>query len=86
MNSQQEKEAGPKSGAYKIHLSPCKGCGQPIHYVETLRGRRMPCNERKLTVITMLGDVVSGWEAHFATCPQADKFRKKKQTEAKNGF
>ena len=63
-------------GAYRVTLTPCKACGQSIHFVETRTGRLMPCNEKKLTVITVLGDLVSGWEAHFATCPQADKFRK----------
>lgn len=70
MKSPKEKQAGLK-------WATCKACGAPIHFVETKKGRFMPCNEKKITVITVLGDVVSGWEAHFATCPQADKFRKK---------
>ena len=61
----------------QIKLVQCKACKQNIHFVETKKGRLMPCNPKKLTVITVMGDVVSGWEAHFATCPQADKFRKK---------
>ena len=69
MKSQKEKGPGLK-------LVPCKACKEPIHFVETKNGRLMPCNQKKITVITVLGDVVSGWEAHFATCPQADKFRK----------
>ena len=73
MKSQKEKGPGLK-------LVQCKACKQNIHFVETRKGRLMPCNPKKLTVITILGDVVSGWEAHFATCPQADKFRKKKES------
>jgi len=69
MKSQKGKGPGLK-------LVPCKACLDLIHFVETRAGRLMPCNPRKITVITVLGDVVSGWEAHFATCPQADKFRK----------
>jgi len=72
MKSQQGKEAG-------LRLVACKSCGESIHFVETRKGRLMPCNEKKLTVITVLGDVVSGWEAHWATCPQAEKFGKKKE-------
>lgn len=70
MKSPKAKQAGLK-------LLPCKSCGEPIHFVETRKGRLMPCNQKKVTVITVTGDVVSGWEAHWATCPQADKFRKK---------
>lgn len=72
MKSPREKQVG-------VTLHPCKGCGELIHFVETHNGRLMPCNAKKLTVITLLGDVVSGWEAHFATCTQADMFRKKKE-------
>ena len=79
MSSQKGKEAGPKTGVSKVKLTPCKACGDGIHFVETRNGRRMPCNQKKLTVITLLGDVVSGWEAHFSNCPGADKFRKKKE-------
>lgn len=63
-------------GSQGLKLVPCKACKQNIHFVETVKGRLMPCNPKKLTVITLMGDVVTGWEAHFATCPQADKFRR----------
>ena len=59
-----------------INLIPCKSCGRMIHYVETRNHRRMPCHDKKVTVITLLGDVVTGWETHWGSCPEADNFRK----------
>ena len=70
----------------QIKMTACRACGQPIHFVETIKGRRMPCNQKKLTVITVMGDVVSGWETHFSTCPEANRFRKKRQREVKHGL
>jgi len=62
----------------QIKLTKCKACGQPIHFVESRAGRQIPCNDKKLSLVTVMGDVVSGWESHFSNCPGADKFRKKK--------
>ena len=64
----------------QIKMTKCKACGAPIHFVESRKGRLIPCNEKKISIVTVMGDIVSGWEAHFATCPQADKFRKKKES------
>lgn len=68
----------PKEKQAEVALVPCEACREPIHFVETRNGRLMPCNQNKVTVITVLGDVVSGWEAHWSTCPEADRFRKPK--------
>ena len=42
----------------------CRSCNQPIGWIVTPKGRRMPLNMDTL-------------ESHFATCPDAKKFRKK---------
>lgn len=63
----------------KIKLTPCKACCQLIHFVQTKNGRFIPCNNKKLSLVTVMGDVVSGWETHFSNCPGADSFRKKRK-------
>lgn len=53
----------------------CRACGADIQFVKTKRGKTIPVNY----------DTWDGEEefkfgkhiAHFATCPQADEFRKK---------
>lgn len=37
----------------------------------------IPCDVRRRTVVTLEGDVVQGYESHFAACPDAARFRKK---------
>ena len=43
--------------------SPCKGCGEPIYWIKTIRGQNMPLN-------------LDG-TSHWATCPKAGEFRQK---------
>lgn len=65
----------------------CRGCGKKIGWVRMLSGKRMPVDlepVQKVVVIyhdpqgvlPSMGKTVSGYTSHFATCPQADKFRK----------
>ena len=35
-----------------------------------------PVNVTKIMIVTDDGDVISGRQSHFATCVNADKFRK----------
>ena len=42
--------------------SKCKSCGATVYWIKTFKGKNMPVNP----------DGVS----HFATCKQADKWRK----------
>jgi len=44
-------------------LAVCKSCGAPIYWVKTKNGKRMPVNAKRPT-------------SHFATCPQANRWRK----------
>lgn len=43
-------------------MSACRACGKSIEFVETNSGKLMPVDE--------------DGASHFATCPQADRFRK----------
>jgi hypothetical protein len=47
-----------------INLARCQGCGQPIAWARTPAGRSAPLDR----------DGVS----HFATCPEADRFRRRR--------
>ena len=49
--------------------SQCKACGQKIYWAETKNGKQMPINACGLCE----------WESHFATCPEANKFRNMKK-------
>lgn len=42
----------------------CRGCGKHVYWIKTDKGKNMPINPDGIT--------------HFATCPQAGKFRSKK--------
>jgi hypothetical protein len=44
----------------------CKGCGDPIEWWTTPRGKKMPCNHGTAT-------------PHWTTCTEADSFRGDKQ-------
>ncbi len=64
-------------GKDQIKLAQCKTCKQNIHFIRSkVTGKPNPCNLKKYTIITAEGNVVTGWESHFATCPQADQHRK----------
>ena len=47
-----------------INAGTCKSCGEDIYWCETVNGKRMPVNEDMKT-------------SHFATCKQANQWRKK---------
>ena len=46
--------------------SSCRGCGSTIFWIKTAAGKMMP--------------VDPDGTSHFATCPEALRFRKKKET------
>jgi len=71
--------------------SKCSGCNAEIIWMHTMSGKRMPVDAKseKRFVVTgnndegePVGAVRDTYVSHFATCPQADAFRKK---EAPNG-
>ena len=62
----------------------CRGCGQPIVWVETRTGAKHPLNGEPIPITTQ-PDLFSGrvlmeidtaiTTSHFATCPRAEEFR-----------
>jgi hypothetical protein len=77
--------AGVRSEAEKDALEPgeCRGCGAPIYWVKLESGKCMPLDRgRQVRVgfISGRGFVAHGsYTSHFATCPAAKDFRKKKE-------
>ncbi len=55
----------------------CRSCGAPVVWIYGAT-RRMICNPEVLAVITDEGLVVRGRESHFSTCPDANKWRRKR--------
>lgn len=54
----------------------CKGCGKDIVYIVSAKtGKPMPVNPECVSVVTEDGVVVRGHVSHFATCPDAARFR-----------
>lgn len=62
----------------------CPACGEMIGFITTTKGAQMPINaDKKVTVITLFGETVTGFIPHWATCSEADRFRKKKKVDGK---
>ena len=60
----------------QIKLTQCKTCKQNIHFINSKKkGSPIPCNPKKITGVTIDGEVISIYESHFATCPQAQQHR-----------
>lgn len=70
-------------------MAQCKKCKAEIVWVETPAGKLMPCDPGEVfaqTAVTPGGEVfkaesggkVWGLVPHWATCPNADEFRKPK--------
>lgn len=86
------KEERPVSDASLTPLDfdppKCKRCGKPILYIPTPAGRTMPVDVNSFSMEDRL-DLnhkrqvlfdASHHVSHFATCPYADEFRKKKRS------
>ncbi len=79
----------------------CRGCGAPIAFIKTVKGKSMPVNPDavyfvqggEFNVVTLDGEVfrgrapgpgedaMIGYVSHFATCPEANGFRKRQKSE-----
>jgi len=60
-------------------LGECRGCGQPVKWLKTIRGKNIPVDpdtidDHGATVF----DPYQGMVSHFATCTKADDFRGRK--------
>jgi len=65
-------------------MAVCKGCGAEIKWIETEQGRVAPVDavpEKRYIISrqTDRGILVNTYMPHFATCSEADRFRKKKR-------
>lgn len=65
-----------EDGVNPRDLVKCKGCGRSIIWIETTKGRKVPCEPHQRTIVTSKGQYIKGYEAHFAYCPQAARFRR----------
>ena len=70
-------------------MPKCKSCDAVIIWAETEKGTRIPLNIKPEKRFILTGDgswgdtqvatMVDTYVSHFATCPDAGKFRKKQQ-------
>lgn len=64
----------------KPNVLQCRSCGADMIFIKSaLNGKNIPCNPNKISVITPDGKLVWGHVTHFAECPQADQWSKKKR-------
>lgn len=74
-----------------MSTSICTGCGQPINWIKTDKGKWMPIDTEittsngndilyvdELTGFKKLPAGRKGYKSHFSTCPDAKNFRRKK--------
>lgn len=65
--------------------SICKGCGAEILWIRTVAGQFAPIDLKEKSFFVLVGDdsaaLRKGHEPHFVTCPNADRFKKKKESK-----
>jgi hypothetical protein len=70
-------------------MPTCKGCGAEILWVK-VNGKAHPVNPKRAMVVIeekveapgpgeLYGRAASAWVSHFATCPMATQFRRRKE-------
>jgi len=60
-----------------MEIGKCKKCNKNIIWIETVKGKWMPCDKDLQTVITKEGETIKGYIPHWVTCANADEFRNK---------
>ena len=66
-------------------MPKCKGCGQEIQWIMMASGAKMPVDAKPTKLIQVkhgIGELIDVYTPHWATCPNADQFKKKKQSKA----
>ena len=58
---------------FALKEEKCKSCGDPVYWI----GKKI-VNIRKIVIVLPAGDIATGYESHFSTCPQAATWRKPK--------
>ena len=57
----------------------CKGCGAKINWIQTAKGKMTPVDQKEITIyVTGTQTLVKGHQSHWATCPKAADFKRKK--------
>ena len=65
--------------AEPVEVTPCIGLDRGGHVVITLEGETVRARKKKEDSLFYDGvDRVAAYESHFATCPAADEYRRKK--------
>lgn len=59
-------------------VAKCRACQQEIVWLKTRLGKSMPVNYSGPHLLESPEFDPKKHESHFATCPQAEKFRKEK--------
>ncbi len=59
-------------------LPQCRGCNATIKWVTTEGGRPTPLDPKPKSFVLNDGKYQIGFTPHWATCPNADEFRKKR--------
>lgn len=62
-------------------MAICKSCGAEIDFIRTKAGRLAPVNQKRITIVTNSGEVISGRESHFSSCSGANEHRKPKDAK-----
>lgn len=74
---------------FKPFLTNCRSCNKPIAMLKTVNNKNIPVNRDSLT-FQEIEDIKRGINfffdphkhiSHFADCPQANEFRKKKESD-----
>lgn len=60
-------------------VQSCKACKEKIVWMRTKNGKTIPVNLESLKTEEVIFNPKAGMIAHFATCPFADNFRRKKK-------
>ena len=63
-------------------MANCRSCGAEIIWVKMESGKAMPLDKKEIVLFRPVREgiapiQVKGHQSHFATCPNADKHRKK---------
>jgi hypothetical protein len=61
-------------------MAKCRTCGADIKWCKMATGTKMPLDAKPINVIQVkedIGEVIPAYISHFATCGDADKWRKK---------
>jgi len=65
--------------AKPVEVTPCIGLDKGVHTFVTLEGEAIRARKNKEDSLFYDGvDSIAAYESHFATCPAADEYRRKK--------